>query len=43
MYDYSMSDEEFNMEEQQDIVMILALHKNKQPKYSGFVFGRERL
>jgi hypothetical protein len=43
MYDYSTSDKEFNMEEEQDIAMILALHKNKQPKYNGFVFGRERL
>jgi hypothetical protein len=43
MYDYSTSDEEFNMEEEQDIAMILALHKNKQLKYSGFMFCRETL
>jgi hypothetical protein len=42
-YDYSTSDEEFDMEEEEDIAMILALHKNKRPKHGGSVFGRERL
>lgn len=31
------------MEEEEDIAMILALHKNKRPKHGGSVFGRERL
>jgi hypothetical protein len=31
------------MEEEEDIVIILALHKNKRPKHSGSMFDRERL
>jgi hypothetical protein len=38
-----MSDEKFDMEEEEDIVMILALHKNKRSKHSGSMFDRERL
>lgn len=39
----SSSDEEFDMDEDGDIAMILALHKNKRPKHVGSVFGHERL
>jgi hypothetical protein len=42
-YDDSRSDEEWDLFEEDDIAMILALHANKMPKHGGFVFGRERL
>jgi hypothetical protein len=41
VFDYSSSDEEFYMEEEEDIAMILFMHKNKRPKHGGSVFGRE--
>jgi hypothetical protein len=42
-YDYTTSDEEFDMEEEEDIAMVLALHahKNKHPKHGGPVIGWE--
>jgi hypothetical protein len=43
MFDYSMFGEEFDVGEEEDIVMILALHKSIWPKHGGSVFGRERL
>ena len=43
LYDDSSSDEEWDLEEEEDIAMLLILHKNKQPKHSGSVWGRETL
>jgi hypothetical protein len=40
VYDYSMSDDEFNMDEDKDVVMIVSLHKNKRPKHTAV--GREK-
>jgi hypothetical protein len=37
VFDYSFSDEEFDMEDE-DIAMILSMHKNKRPKHGGSVF-----
>jgi hypothetical protein len=41
-YDYTTSDEEFDIEEKEDIAMVLALHahKNKRLKHGGPVNGR---
>ena len=40
-YDYSSSDEEFDLIEEEDIAMLVAMHKRKKPKHGGFVYGRE--
>jgi hypothetical protein len=32
LFEYSESDEELDMEEEEDIAMILLMHKNKRPK-----------
>jgi hypothetical protein len=42
-FDDSSSDEEWELEEDEDIAMVLMLHKNKRPKHGGSVFGRETL
>jgi hypothetical protein len=43
-FDYSSSDEEWDMSEDEDIAMILAIHhNNKRPKHGGSVLGREKL
>jgi hypothetical protein len=43
-YAYSTFDKKFDMEEEEkDIAIILAFHKNKRPKHGASVFGRERL
>jgi hypothetical protein len=44
-YDYTTSDEEFHIEEEEDIGMVLTLHadKNKRSKHGGSVIGRETL
>jgi hypothetical protein len=42
-FDDSFSTEEFDMGEDEDIAMILLLHKNKRPKHGGSVIGRERI
>jgi hypothetical protein len=34
-YDYSSSDDEWDLEEEEDIAMILALHANKRSKHGG--------
>ena len=43
--DYSSSDDEWDMSEEEDIAMIMALHHNssKRPKHGGSVLGREKL
>jgi hypothetical protein len=43
MCDYSTSDEVFDMQEEEDIMIILALHKNKRLKHDRSVFRQERL
>ena len=40
LFDYTTSDEEFGIEEE-DITMVLLLHKNKKPKHGFLVMGRE--
>jgi hypothetical protein len=42
-FDDSFSTEEFDMGEDEDIALILLLHKNKRPKHGGSVIGRERI
>ena len=32
---YDSSEEEFDMEEEEDLAMILAMHINKKPKHGG--------
>ena len=39
---YDSSDEEFDIQEEEDIAMLLAIHANKKPKHGGSVFGRQR-
>jgi hypothetical protein len=41
LFDYTSSDEEFNMEKEEDIAMLLFMHKNKRPKHGGSLFGHE--
>ena len=38
---YDSSEEEFDMEEEEDLAMILAMHINKKPKHGGSV--REKI
>jgi hypothetical protein len=40
---YDHSDDEFDMEEDEAISMLLAWRANKKPKIGGSVFGREKL
>jgi hypothetical protein len=40
VFDFSSSDKEFDMEEEEEIAMVLLMHKNKKPKHGGLVFGR---
>ena len=41
---YTTSDEEFDLQEEEDLLMILVLHaSNKKPKHGGSVFGRQKL
>jgi hypothetical protein len=41
LYDYSTSDEEFNMDEDKDLAMIVSLHKNKNKWPKHIAMGRE--
>lgn len=41
MWDGSSSEEEYDMDEEEDIALIIWMEKNKMPKYGGFVVGRE--
>ena len=40
---YDSSEEEFDMEEEEDLAMILAMHINKEPKHGGSVMGRQKI
>jgi len=40
---YDSSEEEFDMEEEEDLAMILAMHINKKPKHGGSVMGRQKI
>ncbi|KAI4973986.1 hypothetical protein ZWY2020_041767 [Hordeum vulgare] len=40
---YNSSEEEFDMEEEEDLAMIIAMHINKKPKHGGSVMGREKI
>ena len=40
---YDFSEEEFDMEEEEDLAMILAMHINKKPKHGGSVMGRQKI
>jgi hypothetical protein len=42
-YDYSSSDDEWDLEQEEDIAMLLAFHTNKRTKHGGSVFGRQKL
>ena len=39
--DDSSSDEEFDLNEEEDIAMLVAMPKRKKPKYCGSVYGHE--
>ena len=43
LYDDSLSDEEWDLEEEKDIAMVLILHKNKRSKHGGSIWGYETL
>ena len=38
--DDSSSDEEFDLHEEEDIAILVAMHKGNKPKHSGSVYGR---
>jgi hypothetical protein len=40
---YDSSDDEFDIEEEENISMLLAVRANKKPKVGGSVFGRQKL
>ena len=40
---YTSSDEEFDLEEEENVLMLLALHANKRPKHGGSVYDRQKL
>jgi hypothetical protein len=40
---YNSFDDEFNIEEEENISMLLVRHANKKPKIGGSVFGRQKL
>ena len=40
---YDSSEEEFDMEEEEDLAMIISMHINKKPKHGGSVMGREKI
>jgi hypothetical protein len=39
--DYSISDDEFDMEDKEEIALVLLMNKNKKPKHGGSVFSCE--
>jgi hypothetical protein len=41
VFDYSTSDEEFDMEEEEEIALVLLNHKINKLKHGGLVFGPE--
>src|SRR4051812_27084406 len=40
---YDSSEEEFDMEEEEDLAMILAMHINKKSKHGGPVMDRQKI
>ena len=40
---HDSSNEEFDLQGEEDVAMILAMHVNKKPKHGGSVFGRQKL
>ena len=40
---FDSSDEEFDLQEEEDLAIILAMQINKRPKHGGSVFGRQKL
>ena len=40
---YDSSEEEFDMEEEEDLAMILAMRINKKSKHGGSVMGRQKI
>jgi len=40
---HDSSEDEFDMEEEEDLAMIIALHINKKPKHGGSVMGPEKI
>ena len=40
---YDSSEEEFDIEEEEDLAIILAMHINKKPKHGGSVMGRQKI
>ena len=38
--DDSSSDEEFDLHEEEDIAMLVAMHKGKKPRHDGSIYGR---
>ena len=40
---YNSSEEEFDMEEEEDLAIIVAMHINKKPKHGGSVMGRQKI
>ena len=40
---YDSSEEEFDIEEEEDLAMILAMHINKKLKHGGSVMGRQKI
>ena len=41
LFDYTTLNEEFDIQEEEAIAMLLLLHKNKKPKHGGSVIDRE--
>ncbi|KAE8786419.1 hypothetical protein D1007_39771 [Hordeum vulgare] len=41
VFDYPTANEEMDMDKDEDIAMLLMMHKNKRPKHGGSVMGRE--
>ena len=39
---YDSFEEDFDMEEEEDLAMILAMHINKKPKHGGSFMGRQK-
>ena len=39
---YGSSNEEFDIQEEEDLAMILVIHVNKKPKHYGLVIGRRK-
>jgi hypothetical protein len=42
-FDYTSCNEEFDIEEEDDVGMFLLMHKNKRPKHGGSIFGCESI